>query len=82
MQDESTIPDSFSSLSTLFSFIEQECLTPKPRLGLLSVILGELEEKDGQFPLSNFLPTYNKYLEFLEVEMKPCLSENKATTVG
>lgn len=76
------IPSSLASLTSLLSFITEESKQSKPRLGLVSTILGELEETDGNFPLTSFVDTYKKYEEFLEAELRPCLQDNKAETVS
>lgn len=76
------IPSSLTSLASVLSFIEEESKQSKPRLGLVSTILGELEETDGSFPLRSFVDAYKKYEEFLEAELRPCLQDNKAETVS
>lgn len=77
-----TVPVAVESLDSLVQFIGEESRKPTPRLALISIMLGEMEEKDGKFPLDTFGITYTKYLEFLEEEMKPCIvTKDKAATV-
>eukprot|EP01127_Copromyxa_protea_P016173 TRINITY_DN4765_c0_g1_i2.p1 TRINITY_DN4765_c0_g1~~TRINITY_DN4765_c0_g1_i2.p1 ORF type:complete len:518 (-),score=70.48 TRINITY_DN4765_c0_g1_i2:164-1717(-) len=81
LPEETSLPERFTTMEEVISFIEVEVSVPTPRLAFISIVLGELEENRGKFPLTTFYPTYAKYLEFLEVEMKPCVGEDKAASV-
>eukprot|EP01125_Pyxidicula_operculata_P007256 TRINITY_DN2470_c0_g1_i1.p1 TRINITY_DN2470_c0_g1~~TRINITY_DN2470_c0_g1_i1.p1 ORF type:complete len:677 (+),score=155.54 TRINITY_DN2470_c0_g1_i1:1331-3361(+) len=77
--DNLKIPN-INNLEELKLFLTNEIEKSNPRVGLISVILGCLEDNGGLFPL-DITSTYEKYLDFVNGELKPETSNDKRQTL-